>query len=299
MVSTLPTERGDRLFNTLNTGLLALVCVVVLYPLYFVIIASISEPSLVNTGGVVFFPRQVSLLAYRTLLGYEDIWRGYANTIFYTALGTTINLVLTLPAAYALSRKDLRGRGLIMALILFTMLFQGGLVPRYLVIRDLGLLDTVWAIVLPRAVLVVELVIARTFFQSTIPNDFLDAARMEGSSNVGFFLRIALPLAPALIAVEVIRYGVTHWNLFFDALILLKSPGKFPLQLVLRNILISNQLNASGVSAENVAAAVEFQKIADLIRYAVVVVGSLPFLLLYPFLQRFFVKGILIGGLKG
>ena len=298
-MTTVPSERGDRAFNTVNTAFLALICVLVLYPLYFVIIASISEPTLVNTGEVTFYPRQVSLLAYKTLLGYGDIWRGYANTILYTALGTTINLVLTLPAAYALSRPDLRGRGLAMTLILFTMLFQGGLVPRYLVVRDLGMLDTMWAIVLPRAVLVVELVIARTFFQATIPIDFLDAARMEGSTNIGFFVRIALPLAPALIAVEVIRYGVTHWNLFFDALIFLKAPEKFPLQLVLRNILIANQLNASGLSAENVTAAVEFQKIADLIRYAVVVVGSLPFLMLYPFLQRFFVKGILIGGLKG
>lgn len=294
-----PADRGDRLFDIVNYSLIGLICLVVLYPLYFVIIASFSDPDLVNTGQVVFLPRGVSIVAYKTIAGYGALWRGYGNSIIYTVVGTAINLAFTLPAGYALSRKDLRFRKIIMGLILFTMLFQGGLVPRYLIIRDLGMLDTIWSIVLPRAVIVVELVIARTFFLNTLPPDYLDAARIEGSSNIRFFATIALPLAPALIAVEVIRYGVTHWNLFFDALIFLKSPEKYPLQLVLRNILLANQLDASAIGAENIMETGEFMKIAELIRYAVVVVGALPFLLLYPFLQRFFIKGIMIGGLKG
>lgn len=298
-MATKLTEKGDVLFDVVNYTLIVLACVVVMYPLYFVVIASISDPTLVNSGEVTFVPRRVSLEAYAKMIGYRQLWIGYKNSLIYTILGTFISLAVTLPAGYALSRKDLRFRPALMSFILFTMLFHGGLVPRYLVIRDLGLLNSLWAMVLPRAVLVVELVIARTFFQTTLPDDFLEAARMEGCTNTRFFVMIALPLAPALIAVQVIRYGIVHWNIFFDALIFLKDPDLFPLQLVLRNILIQNQFDATQMTGEMELDAAALQRLADLIRYAVVVVGALPFLLLYPFLQRFFIKGIMIGGLKG
>lgn len=288
---------SDLVFTVVNYTLLGLALLAVAYPLYFVLIASVSDPNLVNTGQVVLFPRGITWEGYRRVFSDPLIWSGYRNTVIYAGLGTFINLLLTIPSAYALSRRDLRGRGAVMVMVAFAMLFSGGMIPRYLVIRDLGLINTIWAMVLPAAVLPWFLIIARTFFQETIPDELLDAAVIDGSSNVRFFVSIVVPLSPALVAVLLLFYGVAHWNAFFDALLFLRSQDRYPLQLVLRDILVTTQLQAGSLDdAESMA---EKMRIAETMKYGAIIVSSVPVLALYPFLQKYFVKGVMIGALKG
>ena len=245
-----PRRRGrtrpsapDRVFDAVNLTILALVLAALVYPLYFVLISSISEPSLVNTGKVTWYPRGITLQGYTRVFRDPNILIGYRNTFIYTGVGTALNVTLTVLAGYALSRRDFRGRNLITGLIVFTMLFNGGLIPLYLVVRNLGLLNSLGAMVLPTAVNVVNLIIARTFFATTIPDELLEAARVDGCGTARFFFQIVLPISPAIIAVEVLFYGVFHWNAFFEALIFLNDPDKYPLQMVLRDILLRARLS--------------------------------------------------------
>jgi len=269
----------------------------VLYPLYFIVIASVSDPNAINSGQVWFWPKNLTFEGYERILGDSAIWRGYRNSILYTALGTTINVFLTLTAAYALSRKDLVGRNLIMFFFAFTMFFSGGLIPTYLVVRDLKMINTIWALVIPNAVAVWNIIIARTFFESTIPQELLEAAQIDGCSNTKFFWKIVLPLAKPLIAIMILFYGIGHWNSFFDALIYLRDEALYPLQIILRNILIQNEMSAQMVmDVESYAAQ---QRVAELVKYGVIMVASVPPLILYPFLQKYFVKGVFVGSIKG
>lgn len=297
-MAVMTRSREDKIFDFFNYLILTLFLLVVLYPLYFIVIASFSDPNQVNAGKVWLIPKDITLEGYERIFNDSNIWLGYRNTIFYTVMGTIINVVLTLTSAYALSRKDLYGRNFFMGMMVFTMMFGGGLIPRYLLIKDLGMLDTVWAMIIPNAVGVWNVIISRTFFQTTIPDELFEAATIDGCSNTRFFTRIVLPLSPALIAVMVLFYGVGHWNAFFDAMIYLKNSKLYPLQLILRDILIKNEMQSQMLmeDAETVAAQ---QRIAETIKYGVIIVASVPVMILYPFLQKYFVKGVMIGAIKG
>lgn len=289
-------SKADRIFDIINYALLTLVLLIVAYPLYFIVIASVSDPVAVYAGKVVFWPQNFTWEGYERILGYEAFFTGYRNTIIYTVIGTAINVLITIPGAYALSRKDLVGRNTIMLLITFTMIFNGGLIPSYLLIMELKLYNTMWALILPVAVSSWNLIVARTFFQQTIPDELLEAAVLDGCTNTQFFLRIVLPLSKAIIAVMVLFYAVSHWNSYFNALIYLKTMSKYPLQLVLRNILFENSMGDMVEDASTLAAQ---QRLGDLIKYGVIMASSLPLLILYPFLQRYFIQGVMIGAVKG
>ncbi len=288
--------RADLLFDVINYGLISLFFVAILYPLYFVVIASISNPDLVNRGLVILLPREIMLDGYLKTFKEAKIWSGYRNTIVYTGLGTVINVSLTMTAGYALSRRELEGRSLIMRLIVFTMLFSGGLIPIYLIVKGLGMINTLWAMVIPNAVSAWNLVIARTYLQSNVPQELLEASVVDGCSYTRFFWSVALPLSGAIIAVLTLFYAVAHWNSFFQGLIYLSDYDRYPLQLVLRDILLAQQVTGSVEDAQTL---MEMQRTADLMRYSLIIIASAPVLALYPFLQRYFVKGVMVGALKG
>jgi putative aldouronate transport system permease protein len=294
-LSAIQESRSDKVFNIIGFTMLFTVFLLVAYPLYFVVIASISDPSKVSLGDVWLIPKGITMAGYQLILENEQIWNGYKNTILYTTVGTFCNLAFTLPAAYALSRKDLVGRNIFMYVIVFTMFFSGGLIPTYLLVKSLGLYNTFWAMILPSAVSAWNLIIARTYFQTNIPKELEEAAEMDGCSDIQFFIRIALPLSKAIIAVMALFYAVSHWNEFFKALIYLKDQDRFPLQLVLRDILIQNEFNPGETNELNARKAAEQ---ANLIKYGVIIVASVPVLILYPFIQKYFVKGVMLGSIK-
>ncbi|MBR7795766.1 carbohydrate ABC transporter permease [Virgibacillus sp. AGTR] len=301
MGSAIQDTKKDKAFKALVLLFLTAALLIVLYPLIYIISASISNPSAVNTGEMWLFPKEITLEGYKLIFQNDDIWRGYLNTILYTVLGTVINLGVTIPAAYALSRKDLAGRNLLMGMFVLTMFFSGGLIPTYLVVKSLGLIDTIWAMVLPNAAAVWNIVIARVFFQTSIPKGLEEAAIIDGASNFKLFTKIILPLSAPIIAVMALFYGVGHWNSYFNALIYLSDKEMYPLQLVLREILVlqemaSQNTNMTGSMAEAMHSK---QQLAAIVKYGVMIVSSLPVIIVYPFLQRYFVKGVLIGSLKG
>lgn len=298
-MSKLARTKNDKVFDVLNTLFFVIVLVVILYPLYFVVIASISDPSAVNTGQVLFWPKDITLEGYKAIMEHEALIRGFMNSVKYTFVGTIVNVVLTITAGYALSRKDLVGRDKIMMFILFTMFFSGGLIPTYLLVRNLGLIDTMWAVILPGAVSAYNLIIVRTFFQSNISQSLLEAAKIDGATNFQFFFKIAIPLSAPIIAVMILFHAVGHWNQYFDALIYLRNTALHPLQLVLRDILVLEQTKEIMEQGAMIDGMQQQQQLADLIKYGVVVVASLPMLVIYPFVQKHFVKGVMIGSVKG
>jgi len=290
------SSRADRIFDILNMVFLTICLLVVAYPLYFIVIASVSDPTAVYAGKVILWPARFTTEGYRRILDYASFFTGYRNTIVYTTVGTAVNVLITIPGAYALSRKDLPGRNIIMMGITFTMIFSGGLIPTYLLVLQLKLYNTMWALILPVAVSAWNLIVARTFFQQTIPDELLEAATLDGASNTQFFLRIVLPLSKSIIAVMILFYAVNHWNGYFNALIYMKSADRYPLQLVLRNILFENSL---GDMVEDASTLALQQRLGDLIKYGIIIASSLPLLILYPFLQRYFIQGVMIGAVKG
>ncbi len=286
---------GDKMFDIVNYGLLGLIALCVLYPLYFIIIASFSDPVAINNGRVGFWPVGFNPTGYEKIFENMKIWRSYSNTIFYTVAGTGINIVLTMMLAYPLSRKKFFAKTPLMIFVMFTMYFQGGLIPTYLWINDLNLYNTPWVMVLLPAINVFNLIIAINFIKSNIPEELYEAAAIDGCSHIKFFARIVLPLSKTIIVVLVLYYGVAHWNEFMNGLIYLRDEGLYPLQLTLRNILLQNQ--ASGLG--DVDSIIEQQKAAELIKYGVIIVSTLPVLVIYPFLQKHFEKGVMVGSVKG
>ncbi|MFX4272344.1 carbohydrate ABC transporter permease [Propionibacteriaceae bacterium Y1685] len=293
-----PRRGGDRAFDIANTIFVVLVTILIGYPLVFIAAASISDPQAVDSGRVWLWPVDVTLDGYRRVFAESSIWRGYANTILYTVVGVVVHLLITLPCAYALSRKELVGRKGITWYILFTMLFSGGLIPTYLVVKSLGMLDTIWAIVIPGATGAWSILVARAFFKQSVPDELTEAARMDGANDIQIFFRMALPLAAPIIATLGLFHGVGLWNEYFKALIYLSSPDKYPLQLILREILIISQDASQGSDAGSASSNADQIRLAGLIKYAVMIVASVPLLIIYPFLQRFFTKGVLIGSVK-
>lgn len=293
------TSLDDRIVDTLVYVLGTLITVIAAYPLIFVLSASFSEPSSVITGKVVLWPVNFTVEGYKTILEYAGIWTGYRNTIFYTLIGTTINICLTLPAAYALSRADFKARGFFTAFFSFTMFFNGGLIPTYLVVKDLGLVNNPAVLVILGAVSVWNMMITRTFFQGSIPHSLEEAAYLDGCSTTRLFLQIVLPLSAPIIAVLVLFYAVGHWNNYFNALIYLSKAEHYPLQLYLRNVLILEDVSALMGDTEAVQEWLERLERKEAMKFGVVVVSSVPVLVLYPFLQKYFVKGMTIGAIKG
>jgi len=290
-------SREDIVFDVVNNGLLTLIMLAVLLPLYFVLIASFSDPNLIYAGEVWLYPKGFTLDGYERIFNDSSIWLGYLNSILYAGVGTFIGVAVTVLAAYPLARKNLAGKSFIMWFLLITMFFSGGLIPTYLLIKDLHMLNTIWALVVPGAGAVFNVIIVRTFFQSSIPDEMWEAASIDGCSNTRYFWSIVLPLSKPIIAVMVLYHVVGFWNGFFDALIYLNDGDKYPLQLVLRNILVQNQVSAGMmIDVESYAAKM---RVTELIKYGVIIVSSLPLLILYPFLQKYFVKGVLIGSIKG
>ncbi|MDD7413083.1 MAG: carbohydrate ABC transporter permease [Eubacteriales bacterium] len=290
-------SRGDKIFNVINGLLIAVVLIMIIYPLWFVIIASVSDPAKVLGGQVILMPRKFTLEGYRMVFRDPMIMTGYRNTLFYTVTGTAINLVMTILAAYPLSRKDWVGRGFFMGVLMFTMFFSGGIIPTYLMMNSLGMINTVWAMILPGAVSVYNTIIMRTFFVNSIPPELQEAAQVDGCSNTRLLLQIVLPLSKQILAVMVLFYGVAHWNAFFNALIYLTESKRYPLQLVLRSILIQN--TASQDMLGDLDTMGSRVMMAETIKYALIIVSTLPMMILYPFLQRFFEKGVMVGAVKG
>lgn len=290
-------REGNRLFHVINYTLLIFVFLIVAYPLYFVLIASISNPSMVGTGQVLFWPKDITFEGYKGIFVNDQIMTGYKNSLIYTITGVFFSVITTVPAAYALSRKKLPGRKLLMLLIIFTMYFNGGMIPTYLVVNDLKLTNTMWSMVLPLMIVPYNLIIARSFFESSLPEELREAAMLDGCTELQYFRKIVLPLSSAIIAIMILFYGVAQWNTYFNALLYIKDQALYPLQLVLRNILIENQVPADMIG--DVAQAAIRAERAELIKYVSIIVSAAPLLILYPFVQKHFVKGVMVGSVKG
>lgn len=291
--------RGDRIFDAVNLTLLIIIGLVVLYPLYFVVIASISDPNVVNKGQVILYPKGATLLGYQKLFQDKNIWTGYGNTIFYTVCGTLLNILVTIGAAYPLSRRDLVGHKVLMKYFIFTMYFSGGLIPLYIQVGQMGLYNTRWVLIILGMLSVYNMIITRTFFETSIPDEMLEAAKLDGCSDLRFFVSIVLPLSHAILAVLTVYYAVGHWNQYFNALIYVSKQEYYPLQIVLREILIQSRQTEAVVTEGQIAELIERNKYAELIKYGVIVVSSLPVMIMYPFAQKFFVKGVMLGAVKG
>ncbi len=288
---------SDRLFSILNNTFLFISMMVVAYPLIYIVSSSLSSPQAVMAHKVWLLPVDFDLISYRAVFTNKQIGLGYMNSLIYMASGTVISVLLTMLLAYPLSRKEFYGRNVVTKFILFTMLFTGGIIPLYLTVRNLGIYNTRWAIILPNAITVWNVIIARTFLQDNISDELYDAAMIDGCSDIRFLFAFVFPLSGAIVAVLGLFYAVGQWNKYFDALLYLQDQALYPLQIILRNILIINKNTPS--MTMDVEAAIRAQGLSETIRYALIVVASLPLLILYPFVQKFFVKGVMIGSVKG
>ena len=287
----------DRAFIALDWILVLLIFVCVAYPLWYILVMSF-DGDIYNTS-VRLFPRRFSLNGYVAVFNYTKIWSGYGNSIVYMVLGTAVNMVVTICAAYPLSRRDVRGRNFISLLFAFTMYFSGGLIPSYLLISSLGMIDTLWVMIIPGAMSVYNMIVMRTYFESSIPGDLREAASIEGCNNMVFLLRIVLPLSTPVLAVIGMYYAVGHWNSYFNALLYLNDYRRYPLQMIIREILVINSVDSNAMADYDPEAASAMMERMEIMRYSLAVVASLPMLILFPFVQKYFVKGMMIGAVKG
>ena len=300
--STIKESKTDRIFLAIIYAMLIFALVIVAYPLIYIASASVSDPSVVNSGEMWLWPKEVTFEGYTTILRNKDIWRGYINTVVYTVVGTSVNLFVTIPAGYVLSRKDFPLKGIFTRMMVITMFISGGMIPSYILVNNLGLTNTMWALILPGAASVYNIVVTRTFFQSSIPDELTEAAIMDGASNFKIFSAVVLPLSKPIVAVMALFYGVGHWNQYFEALLYIDDRSKYPLQMVLREILVLQDLssNPSTMMSEATAEYLnQQQNLSAIIKYGVMIVATLPIIMVYPFLQKYFVKGVMLGSLKG
>lgn len=288
---------SDLVFTIINTTVLVVILFAVVYPLIYVLSASFSDPIAVSSGQVWLWPVNFTTKAYTTIFEYGRVWTGYMNSIFYAVVGTAVNVVLTILAAYPLSRKDLFGQRWIMFLFIFALIFSGGLIPWFLVVNKLGMYNTRWAMIIPQALSIWNVLIAITFFRTAFPPELLEAAQLDGCNDFQYLWKIVLPLSGPIIAVLCLFYAVNHWNQYFTALIFLADKDLFPLQLVLRDILVANTVDLNMLEDAKTMAAKAGMR--DLLKFALIVVASVPVLLIYPFVQKHFVKGMMIGSVKG
>ncbi len=293
---------SDAIFDTVILIVLTLVFIVVAYPLYFVIISSFSDPKAVAGGQVVWYPIGFNLRGYAEVFKNSQVVTGFINSLIYTTCGTLLNLAVTLPTAYALSRSDFNGNRFVSIFYLVTMFVSGGMIPTYLVVKGCGMLNTIWALIVPGALGVYNMIVARTFFKANLPNELLEAAKLDGCSNTRFFFSIALPLSSSIIAILVLYYGIGHWNSYFSALLYLSDQKKYPLQLVLRSILVLNEAQlqqGTATTAEQLAQQERQRQLIELMKYSLIIVSSIPVMIVYPLVQKHFVKGVMIGSVKG
>lgn len=288
--------KSDLVFDIINYLFLGCFTLMILYPLYFIVIASISDPNKIYSGDVWLFPQNITFDGYKRIFSDSSIWNGYKNSILYAVLNGFVSTALVIMAAYPLSRKDFYGRNAVMTFFIITMFFNGGIIPTYLVVKDLHLMNSMWAVILPGAMDAFLIIIAKTFFEE-LPEELREAAAIDGAKNLRYLWSIVLPLSKPIIAVLVLFAVVRQWNGFFDALIYLSDGDKFPLQLVLRNILIQSQ--PSGNMLMDIDNMLAKQRVTELIKFGVIIVSAVPLLALYPFLQRYFVKGVMVGSVKG
>ena len=287
---------GDRLFYAGCYLITALFMLAVLYPLVYILSASFSSAEAITSGRMWLYPVDFSLVGYRYILKYDAIWLGYRNTLFYTFVGTLINVAMTMTCAYGLSRRGMRGRRFFTMLFTFTMIFSGGMIPNYLLMKNLKILNTVWCMLLPGAISAYNLIVAKTFIENSIPGDLLEAARIDGCSDVRFFFSIVLPLSKAILAVLLLMYAAAHWNAYFNAFLYLTDKKLYPLQIFLRQILVQSNMSADMLDPEAMA---QMQTLQQILKYAVIVVSTAPMLCLYPFVQKYFRQGVMIGSIKG
>lgn len=289
-------SREDKIFYFVSFAVISLLTVVVLIPLMNVLAASFSSSQAVNAGRVLLLPVDFTLDNYGTILKYKSIWLGYRNTIFYTVVGTTISVSLSLCCAYPLAQKRFSGRKFFNRLFMFTLIFSGGMIPTYMVVRDLQLLNTIWAVLLPGAISFYNVVIIRNYIESSIPYELEESARVDGCSYARYFFSFIIPLSKPILAVITMYYAVGQWNDYFGAFLYLSDSKLYPLQLFLREILVSNKFSGTDLDPEAAAA---IQGLADTLKYVIIVVSTLPLMCIYPFIQKYFVKGIMIGSVKG
>lgn len=287
---------NDTVFNIINGFIMVVVCIFIAYPLWYVFMASFTDPTIVNSGKLLLLPEKIFLGGYKKILDYKPIWTGYLNTIKYTLAGTAVSIGITIPCAYALSRKDLAGRKAINILFTFTMFFNGGIIPLYLVINKLGIYDSILAMILPSAVSVYNLIVCRSFFDANIPDELVEAAKLDGCNDFDIFFKIVLPISSTIIAVMILFYATSIWNSFMNALMFMGDQNKMPLQVILRNLILSNQ--ASSVLSAGTEM-IDRMKLAEQLKYGVIVVSTLPLLIMYPFVQKYFAKGVMVGAVKG
>ncbi len=286
---------GDRIVLKINVILLAVFLIIIAYPLLFVISASFSAGS--ATMSLSLIPKKLSLVGYETVFKYKDIWTGYGNSLFYMAAGTALSLAMTILMAYPLSRGDFKGRGFLMVLCMITMYFSGGLIPTFIVVKNLGMLNTRWAILLPGCMSVYNMIVMRTYFKTSIPGELLESSQLDGCGNIRYMISILLPLSGPILAVIGLFYAVGIWNAYFDAMVYVSTKRQYyPLSLFLREILI---LNEQDIDRLDVNTLLELEERRNIMKYAVIVVSSLPVMIIYPFVQKFFVKGVMIGAVKG
>lgn len=282
----------------MNYILLGLLLITILYPLIYVVSASFSSGEALASGKVRLFPVEPTLLSYKTVFEYDAIWVGFVNSIIYTVVGTVVSMVLTLLAAYPLSRDDFRGKKVLSSIFLFTMMFSGGLIPTYMLVKNLGLMNTMWSIILPTAVSAYNVIVARTFFNQTIPKELLEASQMDGCSDFRFFSQIVIPLSKPIVAVLCLWIAISLWNGYFNPLIYINEESKYPLQLVLRRILLMSQVNFANANIDPARVAAN-RYLSQMLQYSTIIISSLPLMILYPFIQKYFVKGVMIGSVKG
>lgn len=294
-------SRSDRLFDAVLFAFLTLAMLIVAYPLYFVIISSVSDPVQVAAGKVTFYPIGFTMDGYQRVFQERTVIRGFTNSLLYTVTGVSLNLLLTVPTAYALSRKDFFARKPVTLFYMVTMFVGGGMMPTYLVVKNTGLLDSMWALIIPGSIGVYNTIVARTFFQTNIPDELLEAAKLDGCGNTRFFLFIVLPLSSAIIAILTLYYGIGHWNSYFSALLYITDRAKWPLQLELRNILLQNVWGNTNqiFTAEQQAEKERLEALAEMMKYSLIIISCIPMMAIYPFIQRHFVKGVMIGAIKG
>ena len=290
---------ADMVYIVITEVILWFMLVIILIPLVYIVSSSFSSPEAVGNGWVYLWPVDFSLKGYAAVFTTEKVWIGFRNSIFYTVVGTFINIVVTMLAAYPLSRRDLKGRGVVTVIFTFTMLFSGGMIPTYLLVRDLRMINTVWAMLIPGAMSVYNVIIARTYIQSSIPFDLYESASLDGCTDDRYLISVVLPLAKPIIAVLVLWYAVGHWNQYFNAMIYLRDSNLLPLQIVLRNFLIVEDMNDSSLATMSMEEYMDKLYLKNLYQYSLIVIASAPVMMLYPFIQKHFVKGIRLGSLKG
>lgn len=297
--STIKRSYTDKIFDIVNLIVMIILLLIFVWPLWFVVIASFSDPNEVWNGNVLLLPKGFTLLAYEALGDYSMIWRGYANTIFYTVVGTIVNLIMTVCAAYPLSRKDFVPRNFFMFMFMLTMYFSGGLIPTYLIVSDVGLINTPWAMIIPGACSIYNVIITRTYFINSIPSSLQEAAELDGANSFQFLVKIILPLSKPIIAVIALYYAVGHWNDFYTALLYINDQDLLPLQSWLRDLLMSNKMSLNNMQGLDAAAAEAKMQLSQTLKYSVIIVSTVPVLCVYPFIQKYFVKGVMIGSVKG